>query len=98
MEQFSSRKATERLKSYVSKPLHGYFFNVCSPIMDKDFSFHYLKSGDFYAETKNMLLVAWDQALPTRSIQHLYDKQCCSVCRLCGEHTETIEHNYYFRV
>ena len=73
-EQFSSRKAVERLKSYISKPLHGYFINVCGPIMDKEFSFHWLKSGDLYAESEGMLLVAQDQALPTRSIQHLYDE------------------------
>ena len=88
-EQFSSRKAAERLESYVSKPLHGCFFNVCGPIMDRDFS---SKSGDLYAETEGMLFAAQDQSLPTRSIQHLYDEQCPSACRLCGEQTETIEH------
>ena len=32
-EQFSSRKGAERLESYVSKPLHGYFLMcvLCSP-------------------------------------------------------------------
>lgn len=91
-EQFSFRKAVERLESYVSKPLHGYFFNVCSSIMDKDFSFHWLKSGDLSGETEGILLAAQDKALPTRSIQHLYDDQCTSVCRLFGEQTETIKH------
>ena len=60
--------------------------------MDKNFSFHWLKSGNLYAETEGMLLAAKDQALSTRSIQHMYDEQCTSVCRLCGEQTETIEH------
>ena len=31
-------------------------------------------------------------ALPTRSIQHLYDVCCSPVCRLCGEQSETVEH------
>ena len=58
--------------------------------MDKDFSFHWLKSGDLYAETEGMLLAVQDQVLPTRSIQHLYDEQYTSVCRLCGDQTETL--------
>ena len=61
--------------------------------MDKEFSLHWLKyGGDLHAETEGMLLAAQDQALPTRSIQHLYDEQCPPVCRLCGEQTETTEH------
>jgi len=67
------------------------FFTVCSPIMDTDFSFHWLKSGDLHAETEGMLLAAQDQVLPTRPIQHFYDEQCSSVCRLCGEQNETAE-------
>ena len=58
--------------------------------MDKDFSFHWLKYGDLHVETESMLLAAQDQALPTRSIQHLYDEQFPSVCRLCGEQTELL--------
>ena len=51
-EQFSSRKVVERLNSYKSEPLHGYFFTLCNPIMDTYISFHWLKSGDLHAETE----------------------------------------------
>ena len=60
--------------------------------MDTDTSFHWLKSGDFHTETEGMLIAAQDQALPIRSIQHLYDEWCSFVCKLCGEQSETVEH------
>ena len=77
---------------YKSKPLHGYFFTVCNPITDTDISFHWLKSGDLHTETESMLVAAQDHALSTRSIQHLYDERCSSVCRLYREQSKTVEH------
>ena len=82
----------ERLNKYKEKRLHGQFYRSIEEKRDK-ISWNWLKNGDLKKETEGMLMAAQDQALRTRHIRKVIDKEDIDgKCRLCGERDETIAH------
>ena len=64
---------------------------MCGSVCDTDLSFNWLTKGDLSIESEGFLCAAQEQALSTRAVMQVYN-QCSSMCRLCGEHPETVEH------
>jgi len=91
VEQYKLDSMTKRSESYLSKPLHGYYDRVCRSVRDTDLSFNWLVKGDLSIESEGFLCAAQEQAVSTRAMMQVYN-QCSSMCRLCGEHPETVEH------
>ena len=60
--EFVSRKCVESIKSYHSKPLHGYHPQVCEDLLDRKLSFLWLFKGFLTGETEGLLIAAQDQA------------------------------------
>ena len=54
-------------------------------------SFNWLTKGDLSIESEGFLCAAQEQALSTRAMMQVYS-QGSSMCRLCGEHPENVEH------
>ena len=81
-----------RLKRYEEKNLHGKFYSATKKNRDTK-SWTWLQQGELKKETEGMLTAAQDQALRTRYIRKVIDKEDISaMCRLCGERDETIAH------
>ena len=48
--------------------------------------------GDFTLETESFLTALQDQAIMTRAMQHVFNSSLSPLCRLCGQHIETVQH------
>ena len=83
---------SEYLERYKAKPLHGYYERVCSNVWDQASSFYWLVKGDISIESEGFLMAAQEQSLPTRAMANIYGSSGSSLCQLCGEHPETVEH------
>ena len=82
----------EKLENYKQKTLHGKFYTNTQEGRD-DCTWTWLCKGDLKKETEGMLMAAQDQALRTRYIRKIIDKEdICSKCRMCNEREETIAH------
>lgn len=84
----------QKWSSYIGKPLHGHYFKACHQFADLPITFHWLTCGDFTLETEGFLTAAalQDQAVMTRAMQHIFNSSLSPVCRLCGQHNETVQH------
>ena len=91
-DDFVSRWQLERVESYHSKSLHGYYPQACAQLIDRKLSFLWLLKGFLTGGTEGLLLAAQDQALSTRAMQHVYSAANSPLCRLCGGYDETVEH------
>ena len=58
--EFVSRKHMERIDNYHSKPLHGYYPQVCEDLTDPKLNFLLLLNGFLTGETEGLLIVAQD--------------------------------------
>jgi len=81
-----------RWSSYLDKLLYGHYFRVCHQIVDLPTTFHWLTRGDFTLETEGFLAALQDQAVTTRAMQHIFNSTFPSLCQLCGQHNETVQH------
>ena len=61
-QEFISRQLNERIESYVSKPLHGYYIRNCGDTIDKKMSFYWLVKGDLSLESEGFILAAQEQS------------------------------------
>ena len=92
VNEFRSEKLNARLGRYKLKPLHGYYERVCSEVWNQNSTFYWLYKGDLSIESEGLLIAAQEQSLSTRAMTHLYGTCPSALCRLCGEHPETVEH------
>ena len=81
----------KRSESYLGKSLHGYYEHFCRTVRDDILSFNWLTKSDLSIESEGFLCAAQEQALSTRAMMQVYS-QGSSMCRLFGEHPETVEH------
>ena len=91
-KEYHLRRENERMQSYKSKPLHGHYFRTCEEKIDTESSYLWMTRGDLKIETEGFLTAAQDQALPVNALKSIYDTNQSSLCRLCKERTETVEH------
>ena len=91
VEQYKSDIMAKRPESYLGKSLHGYYERVCGTVRDDILSFNWLTKGDLSIESEGFLCASQEQILSTRAMMQVYS-QGSSMCRLCGEHLETVEH------
>jgi len=89
-QHFRSAMIEQRWSSFLDKPLHGHYFRVCHQIVGLPITFHWLTRGDFTLETEGFLTTLQDQAVTTRAMQHIFNSTLPSLCRLCGQHNETV--------
>ena len=82
-----------RMEKYKEKNLHGQFWKNTEEGRDECKSWEWLRRSGLKKETEGMVMAAQDQALRTRYIKKVIDKEDISAsCRLCGERDETISH------
>ena len=74
----------QRWNSYLDKPLHGHYFTTCSQFGDLPLIFHWLTHGDLTLENKGFLTAC--------SSRSSCNSSSSPVCRLCGQHNETVQH------
>ena len=55
-------------------------------------TFYCLNKGDLSTESEGFLMAAQEQSLPTRVMIRIHETCLSALCRLCGEHPETVEH------
>ena len=74
-------------------PLPGQFIRDTENVANKEATMQWLKRGILKKETEGFIIAAQDQALRTNAIKVNIDKQTgTSMCRLCGEKEETVDH------
>jgi len=87
-----SRQRIERIENYHNKPLHGYYPQVHKDLLGPKFNFLWLSKGFLIGEKEGLLIAAQNQALLTRTMQHIYSAATSPLCYLCGNYDETFEH------
>ena len=90
--EINRRKLRERIKEVRSKKLHGQFLMEMDEIASEN-SWSWLKTGYLKKETEGLLVAAQSQTLRTNAIKAEIDKsQENSLCRLCHQKNETVNH------
>ena len=70
--------------------MYGQFVTEMPDTVEKEESWRWL-SGNLKVETEDLICAAKDQALRTDSVKYHVDKSTESpLCRLCGEHIESV--------
>ena len=65
---------------------------ILDDTIGKKMSFYWLVKGDLVLESKGFILAEQEQSISTRAMCHIYDTGTSSMCMLCSEHPETVEH------
>ena len=78
--------------AYRNKAPHDQYFVAIDDVRGSE-SWEWLKRSDLKKETEGMIMTAQEQALRTRSIRKVIDKEKISrMCRMCGRREETVAH------
>ena len=83
----------QNLREWKEKRMYGQFVREMPDTVEKEESWRWLRTGDLKVETEALICAAQEQALRTNSVKYHVDKSIESpLCRLCGEHTESVSH------
>ena len=92
-KEYQQRREIDRIESYRNKPLRGQYTRMSNrQTIDEESTWLWLKKRDIKIETEGLLTAAQDQALPTNYLRSKYDSNTSSLCSLCKEKTETVNH------
>ena len=94
LEEGEEKKEIQRLRrdKYSRKCFHGKFYTNTEEGKDCK-TWDWLRRGNLKRETEGMLMAAQGQALRTKYIRKVIDKEdVAATCRLCGERDETVAH------
>ncbi len=94
LEEGKEKKESQSLRrdKYRQKSLQSKFYTTTKEGRDYKSS-DWLRRGHLKRETEGMLMAAQDQALRTKYIRNVIDKEDISAtCRLCGDRDETVAH------
>ena len=87
-----NRMTITRKQKREGKQLYGRFKRLMNNI-SHDKIWTWLRKGNFKRETESLLISAQNNAVKTNHIKAQIDKsQQNSICRLCGDRDETINH------
>ena len=90
--EFKNGIQMEHENAYRNKALHGRYFGATDDVGDSE-SWEWLIRSGLKKETEEMMMAAQEQALRTRNIRKVIDKEKISeICRMCGEREETVAH------
>ena len=82
----------EHENAYRNKALHGRYFLATDDVRGSK-SWEWLKRSGLKKETEGMIMTAQEQALRTRNIRKVIDKEKISgMCRICGERGDCGSH------
>ena len=90
---FKSRRISNNLQSWRSKPLHGQFLREVETSCDMNFQWKWLSSANLKKESEGFIFACQDQAITTNVVKaNIFHLPVSVNCRLCGSCPETIDH------
>ena len=90
---FKSRRISDNLHSWRSKPLHSQFLIEVETSCDMNFQWKWLSSANLIKESEGFIFVCQDQVITTNVIKaYIFHLPVSVNCRLCRSCPGTIDH------